>query len=163
MGRGVYIGLGANLADTVADRAATLRAAIDALGRSPGLTVLACSSFYVSQPVDAQGPDYVNAVVEVATDLSPQDVLALLHRVEHDFGRLRPYRNAPRTLDLDLLLMGPTVVNTPALAVPHPRLHQRAFVLLPLLELAPRLQHPLLGLLTPYLDAVTSQTINKMP
>jgi 2-amino-4-hydroxy-6-hydroxymethyldihydropteridine diphosphokinase len=161
--RGVYIGLGANLADTVADRAATLRAAIQALGQAPGLAVVARSPFYVSQPVDASGPDFVNAVVEVATDLCAQDVLVTLHRVEDDFGRLRPYRNAPRTLDLDLLLMGQTVLNTPHLVVPHPRLHQRAFVLLPLLELAPQLVHPLLGPLADYAKTVANQTITKMP
>jgi 2-amino-4-hydroxy-6-hydroxymethyldihydropteridine diphosphokinase len=163
MNGGVFIGLGANLADTVADRTTTLHAAIDALCKEPGLWLVARSAFYVSQPVDALGPDYVNAVIEIATDLSPQDLLDVLHRVEDDFGRRRSYRNAPRTLDLDLLLMGTGVVNTPALIVPHPRLHQRAFVLLPLLELAPTLVHPSLGPLSAHLPAVANQTISKLP
>src|SRR5690606_31454472 len=83
------------------------------------------------------GPDYVNAVAEVDTDLAAPALLAAMQKIELDHGRLRPYRNAPRTLDLDLLLYGDQVIDTPKLTVPHPRMHERAFVLRPLQELAP--------------------------
>jgi 2-amino-4-hydroxy-6-hydroxymethyldihydropteridine diphosphokinase len=157
-----FIGLGANLADTVADRSMTLQAAIEAIRQLPGASFVASSPFYVSQPVDAQGPDFVNAVVEVATDLTPQDLLLALHKIEDEFGRLRPYRNAPRSLDLDLLMVGQQVVSTPTLTLPHPRLHLRAFVLLPLLALAPDLVHPRLGRLSDHLRNVADQVIHAM-
>jgi 2-amino-4-hydroxy-6-hydroxymethyldihydropteridine diphosphokinase len=87
--------------------------------------------------VDAGGPDYVNAVAEVATRLTAPDLLVHLEAIENAAGRERPYRNAPRTLDLDLLLYGEASIASPALTVPHPRMRERAFVLLPLQELAP--------------------------
>ncbi len=154
-----FVALGANLADSVADRAATLHAAVEAIGRIANTRLVAVSPFYVSQPVDAQGPDFVNAVVEVATDLPPQDLLLALHKIEDEFGRLRPFRNAPRSLDLDLLMVGQQVVSTPTLTLPHPRLHLRAFVLLPLLALAPDLMHPTLGPLSAHLKSVADQAI----
>ena len=128
-----WIGLGANLGD----RLATLRTALSAMGALPGTRVQGVSSLYGSAPVDAGGPDYLNAVAQVQTTLAPHALLAQLQAIEQAAGRERPYRNAPRTLDLDILLYGDEVIDTPTLTVPHPRLHERAFALCPLAELAP--------------------------
>ena len=129
-----WIGLGANLGE----RTAALRQAVQALAALPGTCVLRTSSLYRSAPVDAGGPDYLNAVVEIATPLGPHELLAALQALEQAAGRERPYRNAPRTLDLDLLLYGTQHITTPDLTVPHPRMFERAFVLQPLAELAPQ-------------------------
>jgi 2-amino-4-hydroxy-6-hydroxymethyldihydropteridine diphosphokinase len=134
-GERVFVGLGANLGDA----AATVRAAFDALHALPGTRCLARSPLYRSAPVDGDGPDYINAVAQLQTDLSPEVLLGALHEIEARFGRERPYRNAPRTLDLDLLLYGQRRIDTPRLTLPHPRLHERAFVVRPLLDLAPEL------------------------
>ncbi|MFY3382916.1 2-amino-4-hydroxy-6-hydroxymethyldihydropteridine diphosphokinase [Paracidovorax sp. MALMAid1276] len=128
-----YVGLGANLGE----REAALRAALLALGRCPGTRVLRVSPLYGSAPVDAGGPDYLNAVAEVATTLEPLALLQALQAIEQAGGRQRPYRNAPRTLDLDILWFGGQAVHTPELTVPHPRMAERAFVLLPLSDLLP--------------------------
>lgn len=133
-----YVGLGANLG---ADLLGTLTAAARALGELPGTRLLALSSVWRSAPVDAGGPDFLNAVAMLDTDLAPLALLDALQAIEQAHGRERPYRNAPRTLDLDLLLMGDQVLDTPRLVLPHPRLHERAFVLRPLLEVAPHLSH----------------------
>ena len=131
----VYVGLGANLGE----REAALRSALAAIGQLPGTRVTRVSPLYGSAPVDAGGPDYLNAVAEVATTLTPEALLQALQAIEQSAGRERPYRNAPRTLDLDILWFGDQVIDTPTLTVPHPRLHERAFVLYPLAELAPAL------------------------
>ena len=133
-----YIGIGANLG---AARATVLQAMND-LDRLPTSHVTARSSLYRSAPWQASGPDFINAVVELRTALDPFTLLAELQRLEQAAGRERAYRNAPRTLDLDLLLHGDTVLATPTLTLPHPRLAQRAFVLLPLAEIAPALVTP---------------------
>lgn len=132
----VWIGLGANLGEC----AGALRAALAALAALPGTGVRRVSSLYRSAPVDAGGPDYLNAVAEIATTLAPQALLQALQAMEHSAGRERPYRNAPRTLDLDILLWGEPAVAlaSPTLTVPHPRMAERAFVLLPLAEIAPQ-------------------------
>ncbi len=130
-----WIGLGANLGDA----RATLRSAVQAMAALPGTRVLRASSLYRSAPVDANGPDYLNAVVELDTTLAPLDLLHALQAIEQGAGRERPYRNAPRTLDLDLLLYQELRLNGAQLTVPHPRMYERAFVLLPLAELAPAL------------------------
>ena len=150
-----FVGLGANLGDA----AAALDAAVLALSALPETTLSARSKTYRSAPIDAQGPDYLNAVVELQTALSAATLLRELQHIEHTFGRERPYRNAPRTLDLDLLLHGQDTVATTDLTVPHPRLHERAFVLLPLSELAPDLNIPLQGKLNDLLPRVASQRI----
>jgi len=129
----VFIGLGANLGD----REATLRAALAAIGRLPGTQLLRVSPLYGSAPVDAGGPDYLNAVAEATTTLAPEALLQALQSIEQAAGRERPYRNAPRTLDLDILWFGDCVMDTPALTVPHPRMAERAFVLRPLADLVP--------------------------
>lgn len=128
-----YIGLGANLGEL----AATLRAAIAALEALPQTRLEAVSSAWRSAPVDAGGPDFLNAVVRLETALAPEALLDALQAIEHAHGRERPYLNAPRTLDLDLLLYDDLAMQTSRLTLPHPRLHQRAFVLQPLLEVAP--------------------------
>lgn len=137
-GERVFVGLGANLGDA----AATLRAAFDALAVLPGTTLVARSSLWRSAPVDAQGPSFVNAVAELRTVLPPETLLRALQAIEQRFGRERPYRHAPRTLDLDLLRYGERRIASPDLTLPHPRLHERAFVLAPLAELAPEIELP---------------------
>jgi 2-amino-4-hydroxy-6-hydroxymethyldihydropteridine diphosphokinase len=130
-----YIALGANLGDAVD----TVLAAMDAIHALPHTQVVQRSSLYRTAPVDSDGPDYVNAVVEVITGLCAPDLLEQLQKIEQSAGRLRPYRNAPRTLDLDILLFGAARIESPALTVPHPRMWQRAFVLRPLAQIAPDL------------------------
>ncbi len=129
----VFVGLGANLGDALS----TLRVALTHLARMPQSTLVAQSALYRGAPLDAVGPDFINAVAELRTELAPDDLLAQLQRLELAFGRDRPYRHAPRTLDLDLLLYGQRRVAGTGLTVPHPRLHERAFVLAPLADLAP--------------------------
>lgn len=153
-----FVGLGANLGDT----RAALKAALSALAGLPQTQLVKCSSYYRSEPVDSGGPDYLNAVAQVKTRLAPHDLLARLQAIEAQHGRERPYRNAPRTLDLDLLLYGDEVVDTPALTVPHPRLHTRAFVLLPLAEIAPDLYLPGLADMAALLCGVAGQRVDKL-
>lgn len=155
----VFVGLGANLGDA----AATLEAVIRELSRLPATTLVARSSLYKSEPLDAPGPPYLNAVVQLASTLAPEQLLERLLAIEVAHGRERPFRNAPRTLDLDLLLVGDLVLNTPSLVLPHPRLQHRAFVLLPLLEIAPALHAPGLGALHDALPAVANQPIRRLP
>lgn len=132
----IFVGLGANLGDA----AASVRAALTQLGGLPETSLVAASALYRSAPLEAAGPDYVNAVAELRSALEPADLLAQLHLLEQRFGRQRPHRNAPRTLDLDLLFYGMRQIAEPVLTLPHPRSHQRAFVLAPLVELAPNLR-----------------------
>jgi 2-amino-4-hydroxy-6-hydroxymethyldihydropteridine diphosphokinase len=126
-----WIGLGANLGE----RRVTIEAALDALGSLPRTRLVARSRLWASAPVDAGGPDYLNAVARLDTLHDPLELLAALHSIEARFGRVRAYRNAPRTLDLDLLLTGDATIDTPSLVVPHPRLHERAFVLRPMADI----------------------------
>jgi 2-amino-4-hydroxy-6-hydroxymethyldihydropteridine diphosphokinase len=128
-----FVGLGANLGEP--QRA--LADALAALARLPDTRLVRSSRVYRSAPVDAGGPDFFNAVAQLETRLTAPGLLAQLQAIEDAAGRERPYRNAPRTLDLDLLLYGSARVASPRLTVPHPRLRERAFVLLPLQELAP--------------------------
>jgi 2-amino-4-hydroxy-6-hydroxymethyldihydropteridine diphosphokinase len=153
-----FVGIGANLGDPEA----TVHAAVDALRKLPRTQVTAVSSLYRTAPIDASGPDFVNAVAQLQTVLTPDLLLAALQAVEQQHGRERPYRNAPRTLDLDLLLVGDLRCDTPTLTLPHPRLHRRAFVLQPLAELAPALELPGLGGLQPWLDASADQVIERI-
>jgi 2-amino-4-hydroxy-6-hydroxymethyldihydropteridine diphosphokinase len=129
-----YVALGANLGDA----AATVRQAMVAIDGIEGTRVMQRSSLYRTGPIDSSGPDYINAVVEISTVLTAPDIMSRLVRLERDAGRQRPYRNAPRTLDLDLLLYGSSRIDSPRLVVPHPRMHTRAFVLVPLAEVAPQ-------------------------
>ena len=131
----VWIALGANLGDAQQ----SLRDAIAAIGQLPGTTLTQQSSLYRTAPVDSSGPDYINAVVQINTVLTAPALLAALQAIEQAAGRERPYRNAPRTLDLDILLYGNARISSPTLTVPHPRMHERAFVLMPLAQIAPGL------------------------
>ena len=163
-----YVGIGANLGDA----RASVQQAIHALDQLAQTRVAQASSLYSTAPVvstqtgpigpDA-GPDYINAVAELRSTLSPLELLHQLQALELAHGRQRPFHHAPRTLDLDLLLMGCRQFASAELTLPHPRLHQRAFVLLPLLELAPDLVHPTLGALQQYLPTVAHQSIEKLP
>ena len=135
-GEEAFVGLGSNLGD----RRARIEAAFDALAALPQTRLLERSSLYESAPLDAGGGDYLNAVARLRTRLVPLALLRELQAIEAEAGRERPYPNAPRSLDLDLLLHGERVVVSESLVLPHPRLHQRAFVVLPLLELAPELR-----------------------
>ncbi|SFU41958.1 2-amino-4-hydroxy-6-hydroxymethyldihydropteridinediphosphokinase [Polaromonas sp. YR568] len=138
-----YVALGANLGDA----ATALRQAVQAMGRLPFTQVRQSSSLYKTAPLDtdsgveasAPGNDYLNAVVELETGLIAPALLDHLQQIEQQAGRERPYRNAPRTLDLDLLLYGSARMDSEHLTLPHPRMTQRAFVLVPLAEVAPTL------------------------
>jgi 2-amino-4-hydroxy-6-hydroxymethyldihydropteridine diphosphokinase len=153
-----YIGLGANLGDA----RAALEAAIGEIAALPQTDLVARSSVYRSEPLEASGPDFLNAVVAVRTGLAPEALLAQLQAIESRHGRERPYRNAPRTLDLDLLLHGDTVQSTARLMLPHPRLHERAFVLVPLAEIAPALRIPGRGPVVALLAGVARQRVDKL-
>lgn len=133
VGELAYIGLGANLGDA----RATLAWALQQLHTHPLVTLQQVSSLYRTRPVDAEGPDYLNAVALLHTSLEPEALLQLLQDLELQAGRERPYRHAPRTLDLDLLAYGQRVLNSATLTLPHPRMHLRRFVLEPLAEVAP--------------------------
>jgi 2-amino-4-hydroxy-6-hydroxymethyldihydropteridine pyrophosphokinase len=136
-----YVGLGSNLGD----RAAYLLLGLSALSRLPETRLLRLSPVYETDPVGPPQPPYLNMVAELETALSPKGLLAEMLRVEKALGRERRERWGPRTLDLDLLLYGDLVLEEAGLSVPHPRLHERAFVLVPLLDLLPEGRHPLLG------------------
>ena len=129
------IGLGANLGDACQ----AVQDAMRAIAAFEHCQLHATSPLYRSAPVDSSGPDYVNAVMQISTRLSAPDLLTRLHQLERGAGRERPYRNAPRTLDLDILRYGAARIDSPTLTVPHPRMHQRAFVLRPLADIAPAL------------------------
>ncbi|TMH27989.1 MAG: 2-amino-4-hydroxy-6-hydroxymethyldihydropteridine diphosphokinase [Betaproteobacteria bacterium] len=152
------IGLGANLGDA----SATLTTALAELAQLPDSALEATSPFYRSAPIDADGPDYLNAVALLRTGLPPLALLAELQRVEARHGRERGYRNAPRTLDLDLLVYDELRLATPALTLPHPRMHERAFVLRPLADVAPELSIPGRGAVSEWLPRVVDQRVEKI-
>lgn len=148
-----YVGIGSNLADP---RAQVLNAFAE-LDRLPHTRVVKKSSLYRSAPMGhADQPDFINAVAQLETGLPAERLLAELQEVEARHGRQRSFPNAPRTLDLDVLLYGDARLSTPGLTVPHPRMHERAFVLKPLLELNPQLPFQA------QLDACTDQKIERM-
>lgn len=151
-----YVALGANLNDPVEQ----VRRGIAALARLPRSRFVAASSLYRTAPVGVVGqPDYINAVAAIETGLSAQQLLEQLHRIEQRAGRERHVRWAARTLDLDLLLYAHVQIHEPGLTVPHPRMHERAFVLHPLLEIAPDIQIPGLGPAQGALAVITDQAI----
>jgi len=153
-----YLGLGANLGDA----RQTLKDAVVCLAQQHTITVLAKSSVYRTAPVDASGDDYFNCVVKLETSLAARSLLRLCHHIEEQFGRERPYRNAPRTLDLDILLYGASSIDEADLVVPHPRMTERAFVLVPLVELQPDLILPQRGRADAFIASVTDQRIEKV-
>ncbi len=138
----IFIAVGANLGE----RKRQIDLAFKALGETSGIHSVKMSPLYETEPVGgpaAQGK-YLNGVIEIETDLSPQDLLARLLEIEKSLGRERSLKNAPRTMDLDLLFYGDKIMEEPGLRIPHPRLHERTFVLKPLADLAPDFVHPLL-------------------
>ncbi len=154
-----YVGIGANLEDPRAQVAQ----AFDELARLPRTRLSARSSLYRSAPLGyAAQPDFINAVAELDTALGAHALLAELQAIEARHGRSRSFANAPRTLDLDLLLYGDTRIDEPQLVVPHARMHQRAFVLQPLLEIAPQAQIPGLGSAAALLAARTDQRVERI-
>lgn len=153
-----HIGIGANLGNA----SEQVRQAILRLAQLPQSQLRAQSSLFHTAPIDASGDNYINAVVRLDTALSAQDLLQELQAIEQDFGRERPYRNAPRTLDLDLLLYGQQTIATATLEVPHPRMTQRAFVLIPLLQIDPFIEIPGHGPAHAFVPGVAEQTIQKI-
>lgn len=154
-----FIALGANLGDPVAQ----VRAGAAALGDLPETRLLRMSSLYQTSPVGVIGqPDYINAVAEIETTIGPEILLATLLATEGNFGRQRDFHLSPRTLDLDLLIYGNSIVDSPTLTLPHPRMHLRAFVIVPLVEIAPECAIPGRGLASAWLPAVSTQQIRKI-
>jgi 2-amino-4-hydroxy-6-hydroxymethyldihydropteridine diphosphokinase len=153
-----YIGIGANLGDA----RATVEYAIETLRSLPQTQFKRSSSLFITAPIDSSGDDYINAVVALKTDLDAQVLLEHLQALELACGRERPYRNAPRTLDLDLLLYGQQEINTEHLTVPHPRMTERAFVLIPLLQLDPFITIPGKGAAHQFAPSVAEQGIQKL-
>ena len=147
-----YVGLGANLGDPQA----TILKAMNDLALIQGVTESKRSSLYRTAPVEASGPDYVNAVVQVRTVLTAPALLAQLQALEQGAGRERSFHNAPRTLDLDLLSYGEARIQSKQLTIPHPRMAQRAFVLVPLAEIAPQ------AVTAEQLRAVQSQSLERL-
>lgn len=158
-----YIALGSNLGNPVS----TVEEAIDALAALRGSLLRAMSSLYRTAPVGISDqlrrqPDFINAVVAVDTRLPARALLDELFALEAKFGRQRSVKNAPRTLDLDLLLYGDLVQDDPELILPHPRLHERAFVVVPLAEIAPQLVIPGRGPVADLIEACRDQRIHPL-
>lgn len=153
-----YIGIGANLGNAQE----TVRRAIDRLSKLPESSLAQQSSLFRTAPIDAGGDDYVNAVACIKTQLDAHELLAQLQAIENEFGRERPYVNAPRTLDLDILLYGNLQIATESLVVPHPRLTQRAFALIPLLQIDPSIAIPGKGAAHQFAPAVAGQVIARI-
>ena len=147
-----YVAIGANLGDA----STAVLCAINDLAELPQTDLVAQSSQYQTAPIASSGPDYINAVVEMSTRLTAQELLLALQQIEFEAGRDRPYPNAPRTLDLDILLYGEARIESPHLFIPHPRMFERAFVLVPLAEIAPAL------VTSAQLEAVAAQAITRL-
>ena len=161
-----FIGLGSNLEDPHSQ----LQRAFAALDKLPGTRLAARSSLYRSAPLGcpdqpdlSSQPDFVNAVAKIMTDLMPQALLQALLHIEHQHGRERTFRNAPRTLDLDVLLYDDVQLHEHGLTIPHPQMHKRAFVLQPLLEIAPDVSIPGIGQARGALQACQDQVLERLP
>jgi 2-amino-4-hydroxy-6-hydroxymethyldihydropteridine diphosphokinase len=154
-----HIGLGSNLDDPVRH----VRRGVEELGRLPRTRLVACSSLYRSAPVGKlDQPDFVNAVAVLNTTLAPRELLQELLALEARHGRVRGERDGPRTLDLDLLLLGDRVIREPGLEVPHARMHERAFVLVPLAEVSPEAVIPGRGPVGELADLVADQLVARI-
>ena len=154
-----FVGIGANLDNPEAG----VRRAIDALAALPLTRMIRASSLYRTAPVGyLDQPDFVNAVAELETGLAPEGLLRQLLSIEQDFGRVRSVRNAPRTLDLDLLLYGNRQMRSAQLTLPHPRMSERAFVLVPMAEIAPDVAVGALGTVAALLDAVCTEGVERI-
>jgi 2-amino-4-hydroxy-6-hydroxymethyldihydropteridine diphosphokinase len=155
-----YVALGANIGDAVAQ----VKAAARAIAALPGISNAVCSSLYRTAPreIASPQPDYMNAVVGFSTSMSAHDLWHQLSDIELQLGRVRSgQRNAARTIDIDMLLIGDELINTPSLTVPHPRMAERAFVLAPLVEIAPNIVIPKRGAARALLDQVRDQRIER--
>ncbi len=154
-----FVALGSNLAEPEMQ----IKQAFAALARLPQTRLTAQSSCYRSAPLGyAAQPDFINAVAHIETRLTAHDLLQSLLGIERTFGRMRDFRNAPRTLDLDLLLYGDLIFHEPGLTLPHPRMHERAFVLLPLVEITPDCIIPGKGRAADWLARVSHQAITRV-
>lgn len=153
-----YIGIGSNLGNALQN----VNEAIKCLGNLPDTRLDKLSSFYRTAPVDATGNDYVNAVARLVTELAADTLLHALWNIENRLGRERPYKNAPRTLDLDILLYNSDRIVTQQLTIPHPRMTERAFVLVPLAEIDPNIEIPGKEKLSILLDRVRNQRITPL-
>lgn len=154
-----FIGLGSNLNDPLAQ----VRLALDELGQIEGCRLVATSSIYRSAPVGPQDqPDFINAVAQISTSLSPLALLDQLQRIEQDHQRVRDRHWGPRTLDLDILLYGQELIHCNRLDIPHPYLPERNFVLYPLAEIAPNLLIPDMGELKTLLHACSMGSLTKI-
>ena len=155
-----FVAFGANLGDP----AAAFALALERLDALPGTRVAAQSALYRTAPVGVGAqPDYINAVIALDTTLDARVLLDALLAIEHVGGRTRDFHMAPRTMDLDLLLHGDSIIDEPGLQVPHPRMHVRAFTLLPLAEIAPDTLIPGIGTVAALLPTVADQAISRMP
>ncbi len=160
-----FVALGSNLQNPILQ----VKNAMAALANIPHTRVSLASSLYQTAPVGYEAdqlnlvPDFINAVVAIETDLAPLDLLAALFEIENNAGRERPYPNAPRVLDCDLLLYDTVILNTEKLTLPHPRMHTRGFVLLPLFEIAPHLSIENHGKIAELLQNNESSGVNKLP
>lgn len=159
-----FIALGSNLQNPVSQ----VEKAFLEISQLPKTQLVKKSSLYITAPVDCPSnagstvPDFINAVAEVETELSPQDLLLALHVIENAAGRERPYINAPRVLDCDLLLFDDLVIQSEQLTLPHPRMHLRGFVLLPLFEIEPQLSMPIHGKIAQLISPELSKDIKKL-
>ncbi len=154
-----FIGLGSNLGEP-SDQ---LRLAISDIDQLPDTRVLASSAFYRSAPIGyLDQPDFVNAVVKIETRLAPRQLLSTMLSIERQYGRERTFSNAPRTLDLDVLLYGDMQIDEPGLTIPHPHMHRRAFVLQPLLEVEPDCMIPSVGSVRQALQGCLDQVLEKL-
>lgn len=153
-----YIGIGANLGNPEKQ----VLSAVSRLAALPGARLAGQSGLYRTAPVEADGGDYINAVVCLRTAFSPETLLEQLQQIENEAGRQRPYRNAPRTLDLDILLYDNMQIQTPRLTLPHPRMAERAFVLAPLTEIAPDIAIPGKSKAKTCLEAVRHQPVSRL-
>jgi len=155
-----YVGIGSNLLDP----AAQVKSALAELGRLPRTRILKSSSLYRTAPIGyADQPDFVNAVASLETSLQPLELLRELQAVENRHARERSYKDAPRSLDLDLLLVDEIIQATAELTLPHPRMHERAFVLKPLLEIAPGIAIPGVGPAAARLPEIAGQQVERIP
>jgi len=154
-----YVGIGSNLGEPRRQ----IESALADLGRIPGTRLARCSSLYRSAPMGhADQPDFLNAVARLETEIAAEPLLDELQGIERRHGRERSFANAPRTLDLDLLLYDGQVLDSPRLTLPHPRMHERAFVLAPLAEIAPEVAVPGRGPVRDLLARCASQQIERM-
>lgn len=138
----VYISFGSNLGD----REENIKKAIELIGESPEIRIEKASSFYETEPVGDKAQDwFLNGVLEIETQLLPEELLSVLQEIEKELGRMREIVHGPRTIDLDILLFNDRIVDTPRLKIPHPLMYERNFVLIPLAEIVPEARHPVLG------------------